>query len=163
MKRLLILAVALGVACSPTENAGSDATTNQGVRGPGPEASQDMGDMSMGEGVIRISSRQAALAGVRFAIVRDAPLTRTVRAVSTVVPNERGLGVINARVDGWIEELYVTETGRHVNAGEALFELYAPDLVTAQEEFLLARELAGTVGGDELLAAARRRFQLWDI
>jgi len=80
-----------------------------------------------------------------------------------VVPNERGLGIVNARVSGWVEKLYVSETGRHVEAGEPLFELYSPDLVTAQGELLLAKRLAGTADGESLLTATRRRLKLWDI
>jgi multidrug efflux pump subunit AcrA (membrane-fusion protein) len=83
---------------------------------------------------IRLTARQAALAGVTFAVAREGPLRHSVRAVAMVVPNERGLGIVNARVSGWVEKLYVNETGRHVEAGEPLFELYSPDLVTAQEE-----------------------------
>lgn len=128
------------------------------------ERAMDMGGMEMGgDGRIRISKRQAALAGVSFAVARSAPLERTVRAVAVVVPDERSLGIVNARVSGWIEKLYVNETGRHVRAGEGLFELYAPDLVTAQQELLLAKRLAATAGGDSLVAAARRRLRLWGI
>ncbi len=160
-KHLLVVVAAIATACSTPGNTGGDANSEDASSAA---PAQEMGGMSMdGRGTIHISSRQAALAGVTFAIVREAPLTRTVRAVSMVVPSERGLSIVNARVDGWIEKLHVTETGSHVDAGDALFELYAPDLVTAQEEFLLAKRLAATAGGDQLLAAARRRLRLWDI
>ncbi|MFV1988684.1 MAG: efflux RND transporter periplasmic adaptor subunit [Gemmatimonadota bacterium] len=133
----------------------------------GQAASSEDGGMQMDGGSagasIRITSRQASLAGVTFAVAREAPLTRTVRAVATVVPDERRLGVVNARVDGWVERLYVEETGRWIAAGEALLELYAPDLVTAQEELLLAMRLRGTAAGDSLVAAARRRLAYWEI
>ena len=112
---------------------------------------------------IRISGRQAAFAGVSFAIARNAPLERTVRAVAMVVPDEGSLGIVNARVSGWVEKLYVNETGRHVRAGEALLDLYAPDLVTAQQELLLAKRLPVMAGRDSLIASARRRLQLWGI
>jgi len=112
---------------------------------------------------IRITPRQAALAGVTFAVARREPLGRTVRAVAMAVPNERGLGVVNARVSGWVEKLYANETGQLVRAGQPLLELYAPELVSAQEELLLARQLAGTTAGNATLAAARRRLELWQI
>jgi len=124
-------------------------------------------DMQMESGSagsrIRITSRQASLAGVTFAVAQNAALTRTVRAVATVVPDERRLGIVSARVDGWVEQLHVNETGRWIAAGEPLLELYAPDLVTAQEELLLAMRLGGTSAGDSLVAAARRRLAYWDI
>ncbi len=125
---------------------------------------EEMAGMQMSSGgPIRITMRQASLAGVMFAVASEAALEQTVRAVAMVVPNERGLGIVNARVSGWVEKLYVNETGMHIEAGAPLFELYAPDLVTAQEELLLAKRLVGTAGGESLVMAARRRLALWDI
>lgn len=130
----------------------------------GMQGMEGMAGMNMGgDGVIRVSTRQAALAGVTFAVAREAPVERTVRAVAMAVPNERGLAIVNARVSGWIEELHAEETGRFVRRGEPLLELYAPELVTAQEELLLAKRLAGITGGDSIVAATRRRLALWDI
>lgn len=112
---------------------------------------------------IRVTARQVALAGATFAVAREGPLERTVRAVAMAVPNERALGVMNARVMGWVEKLHVNETGGLVREGEPLLELYSPDLVTAQEELLLARSLAVDAGAESLVAAARRRLKLWEI
>jgi Cu(I)/Ag(I) efflux system membrane fusion protein len=112
---------------------------------------------------LRVSARQAALAGMTFALAREAPLEKTVRAVAMAVPNERGLTAVHARVAGWVERLHANETGRFVPRGAPLLDLYAPELVTAQEELVLARSLAGTPVGDSLLAAARRRLRLWAI
>ena len=125
---------------------------------------EGMAGMQMNTGgPIRITTRQASLAGVTFAVASEAPLDQTVRAVAMVVPNERALGIVNVRVSGWVEKLYVNETGMHVDAGAPLFELYAPDLVTAQEELLLAKRLVSTAGGNSLVMAARRRLALWNI
>ncbi|HEX9729079.1 MAG TPA: efflux RND transporter periplasmic adaptor subunit [Gemmatimonadales bacterium] len=130
----------------------------------GTQDTPGMEGMTMGgDGPIRITTRQAALAGVTFAVAREAPVERTVRAVAMAVPNERALGIVNARVSGWVETLHASETGRLVRSGEPLLELYAPELVTAQEELLLAKRLAGVEGGTSLVAAARRRLALWNI
>ncbi|MBI3981525.1 MAG: efflux RND transporter periplasmic adaptor subunit [Gemmatimonadetes bacterium] len=150
-------------ACGSAREGGSP---NAAGAAGGNAQSQGMGampGMAMGEGPIRISARQASLAGVTFAVAREAPVERTVRAVAMAVPNERGLKIVNARVNGWVEVLHAQETGRFARAGDALLELYAPELVTAQEELLLAKRLAATTGGDSLLAAARRRLSLWDV
>jgi RND family efflux transporter MFP subunit len=114
-------------------------------------------------GPFRVTARQVALAGATFAVAREGPLERTIRAVAMAVPNERALGVVNARVMGWVEKLHVNETGRWVREGEPLLELYSPDLVTAQEELLLARSFAAEAGAESLLTAARRRLKLWNI
>lgn len=163
------LALALGVACGSEGTEAPDAPEGR-TRAPSPAAAdrsgamEGMSEMRMASAdTIRVTARQAALAGVTFAIAREAPLRRTVRAVGMAVPDERALGTVNARVMGWVETLFMNETGRFVQKGEPLLELYAPDLVTAQEELLLARELAGVSGGDELVAAARRRLELWGI
>ena len=172
MREVFFIAVLGAVlACgAPVQDEGAGSveeqmgTTAAGTGTQGMDQAGGMAGMNMAaDAPIRISQRQAALAGVTFAIVREAPIERTVRAVAMVVPSERGLGVVNARVTGWVERLYVNETGRHVEIGDRLFELYAPDLVTAQEELLLAQRLAGTPGGDSVVSATRRRLALWEI
>ena len=167
----VLLIVLLASACGVGGNRDSEgmqqkaAASEGGAAKNGREQSMEgMVGMQMGsDGRIRISARQAAFAGVSFAVARNAPLERTVRAVAMVVPDERSLGIVSARVSGWVEKLYVNETGRHVRAGEALLDLYAPDLVTAQQELLLAKRLPVMAGGDSLIASARRRLQLWGI
>ena len=150
--RTTLAAVLLLGSCTGTEtprtqtSVGTDSGSAQAM-GAMDMAGMAMGDAAMGgmqtsEGPMRITGRQASLAGVSFAVVREADLDLTVRAVATVVPDEGRMGIVNARVGGWIELLYADETGRHVQAGEPLFELYAPDLLNAQEELLLARRLA---------------------
>jgi RND family efflux transporter MFP subunit len=166
MKRLTIVLLALitaacgGAASGAREQISQDTTPGMADM-PGMQGMAGM-DMSS-SGPIRITAQQASLAGVTFAVAREAPLERTVRAVAMAVPDERGLAIVNARVSGWVEQLHAEETGRLVQAGEPLLELYGPELVTAQEELLLARRLAATAGGDSLVAAARRRLALWDI
>lgn len=122
-----------------------------------------MPGMNMGSRAITLSATQASLAGVTFAVAQEAELDRAVRAVATALPNERSLTIVNPRVDGWVEVLHADETGQYVQAGQPLLELYAPELVAAQEELLLARRLAATAGGDSLVASARRRLALWGI
>ena len=175
MKTQTMLMLALfGTGCSGRgggEPPGTGDTTaasereRQAMSGMDTQAEMEgMAGMQMNSGgPIRITTRQASLAGVTFAVASEAPLDQTVRAVAMVVPNERALGIVNVRVSGWVEKLYVNETGMHVDAGAPLFELYAPDLVTAQEELLLAKRLVSTAGGNSLVMAARRRLALWNI
>ncbi len=170
----IVLAL-LGAGCTGAGDAGGRSDTRAAAgsemqgraemdTASGMQDVEGMGGMQMSrDGAIRITTRQAALAGVTFAVAREAPVERTVRAVAMVVLNERTLGIVSARVSGWVEKLYANETGMHLEKGEPLFELYAPDLVTAQEELLLAKRLVRTAGGDSLVIAARRRLALWDI
>ncbi len=66
-------------------------------------------------------------------------LSRTIRTVGLVAYEESKQFSVNSKIDGWVERLYVNETGQFVKKGSALLEIYSPALVSAQEEFLLAR------------------------
>jgi len=165
---IMALLAGMAVACgggtrSDPGSPGANGAPGSMASASNMEAAEGMAGMAMGGGSIPVNARQAALAGVTVAVARRAPVRRTVRAVGMAVENERALGIVNARVSGWVEALHANETGRMVTAGEPLLELYAPELVTAQEELLLAKRLAATDGGDSLVAAARRRLALWGI
>jgi Cu(I)/Ag(I) efflux system membrane fusion protein len=94
-----------------------------------------------------------------------------VRTVGQFVPAEPGLSDVTTKIDGFVEELYVSATGVPVRRGQPLLALYSPMLVAAQEELLTALRLAASVdsGSDagrsaqSLVAAARRRLAYWDI
>ena len=93
--------------------------------------------------------------GVRTAPVETRPtLTRTVRATGVVQFNERKLAVVTSRVGGWVEKLDVAATGDAVKRGQVLAEIYSPDLVASEEEYLVAVRL----GGGSLAAASLQRY-----
>jgi membrane fusion protein, copper/silver efflux system len=128
--------------------------------------------MTEGPGPVSLTSAQAERIGVTFATAEGASIGRMVRTVGQVTFDETRVKTISPKIDGWIEQLYVNATGQYVARGQALFTIYSPMLVTAQEELLLARRLVadvadGTVeaarGAEDLLAAARRRLLYWDI
>lgn len=89
-------------------------------------------------GTIRIDPAVVNNLGVRTAQVRVAPLRATIRTVGYVQYDEDQLIHIHPRVMGWIEKLYVKATGDPVSSGQALYQLYSPELVNAQEELVLA-------------------------
>ncbi len=66
------------------------------------------------------------------------PLSRLTLAVGLVTFDERNLTIITTKVDGWVERLYVNATGDPVRKGQTLLSIYSPELVTTQEEYLLA-------------------------
>ena len=99
--------------------------------------------------------------GVRTEIAKRQTVFRHLRTIGEVEVGEDELAVVNLRYSGWIEKLYVDRTGDPVKAGQALFEIYSPELVAAQEDYLLA---VRTQGADSDLArSARRKLELWDI
>jgi len=111
--------------------------------------------------------------GVRMALVTRKDLSRTIRTVGLIGYEEPKQFSINSKIDGWVERLYVNETGQLVKKGAPLLEIYSPALVSAQEEFLLARNNnisleespfpAIADGAKRLMEASRRRLKLWDI
>ncbi len=97
---------------------------------------------------VRVSLDKVQRSGVRIEPVEARTIVRPVRAVGTVKHDESRLTIVSMRSDGYIEELFVSKTGQHVRAGDPLFRVYSPDIVTAQVN---ARISAGIVGGEQRL------------
>jgi len=113
------------------------------------------------ENTIRIDPTVVQNMGVRIEPVRRQTVFRHLRTIGEVEVGEDELSVVNLRFSGWVEKLHVDRTGDPVKKGQVLFEIYSPDLVSSQEEYLLALR---TQGSDSVLArSARRRLELWDL
>lgn len=157
---IAVLALAAAVAgCGREEAApaaGSSTQTMQNMQGMEGMQMPGMGGDSAG---VPIDRGEAARLGISFARAAERPIRPFVRAVGILTYAEPRRVYVNARVSGWIEKLYADYVGKRVTAGEALLALYSPDLLSAQEEYLLARRL----GDDTLMATARRRLALWNI
>ncbi len=95
-------------------------------------------------GVVAIDPKIVSNLGVRTATAQRGGLSRRVETVGYVGYDEDTLHQINTRVDGWIEKLAIKSTGERVKRGQALFELYSPTLVNAQEEYLVALKSRNT-------------------
>jgi Cu(I)/Ag(I) efflux system membrane fusion protein/cobalt-zinc-cadmium efflux system membrane fusion protein len=99
--------------------------------------------------------------GVRTARVTRGPISRHIRTTGTVDVAEDRLSVVNLRYSGWVERIYVDETGMRVRRGQALFDVYSPELVSAQQEYLAA---TGNTGAHSaLVESARTRLELWGM
>lgn len=104
--------------------------------------------------------------GVRMTHVHAQSISRTLRATGIFEVNERARQAVSLKIGGWIERLYLNAEGDRVRAGQPLLELYSPQLVSTQEEYLLAlrhRALMGKNEGDRIVEAARRRLLLFDV
>ena len=113
------------------------------------------------ESKVTISPRVQQNLGVRTAEVTKGVLESTVEAVGSVGYNERDLAVVQARTNGYVEKLYVRAPLDPVKQGQALAELYAPEWVAAQEEYLTVKRMADTSAGiAPLLDGARQRMRL---
>lgn len=111
--------------------------------------------------------------GIRTSVVRRGPLIKTIRTVGRVDYDEKTVSYIDTKFDGWIERLYVDETGVQVEKGDALFDIYSPKLWQAQEEYLAAlrgvERLAGSPMAEvrneaqRLVEAAAVQLRYYDI
>ena len=87
---------------------------------------------------VKVSLDKVQRIGVRTARVERRDLSRPIRAVGSIQFDERRLAVVTTRFDGWIERLRVSATGQGVARGQALMEVYSPDLIQAEQEYVLA-------------------------
>ena len=113
---------ALTPQASPTEQ---ERRGLQGAAQPDPES-------------VMLSPSQQQLIGVQTTEAQVRALTHTIRTVGLVEVDERRMAHVHIKLQGWIEKLYVRFTGEQVQKGQKLFEIYSPDLVATQEEYLLA-------------------------
>jgi Cu(I)/Ag(I) efflux system membrane fusion protein len=121
------------------------------------------GGSASDEGTVAISSRVQQNLGVRVVEVKQGTLTSTVEAVGSVAYNERDVAVVQARSNGFLERLYVRAPLDPVRKGQPLAELYVPDWVAAQEEYLTAKRISAQSTGRSLAGldeGARQRMRL---
>ncbi|HYE36920.1 efflux RND transporter periplasmic adaptor subunit [Methylocaldum sp.] len=122
--------------------------------------------------IIKISPDKIQKLGVRTAEAEQRDLVRTVRAVGLVEPDERRFHAVTLKFDGYIEKLHVNATGQSVKKGQPLFELYSPDLVSAQNDYLIARNSQSALNNanprtqaemENLVQSSLERLRYWGI
>lgn len=102
--------------------------------------------------------------GVRTQKVERGKLTRIVRAVGRVDLDETRVSDVNMKFDGWIEKLWVAETGQFVKKGDPLFAVYSPELWASQDEYLqIIRSRPEGPHAEHLLQSARHRLLQFDV
>jgi multidrug efflux pump subunit AcrA (membrane-fusion protein) len=102
--------------------------------------------------------------GIRTATVTRGPLRRVIRTVGTIDFNETAIVDVTTKFKGWIEKLEVDATGEQVHRGDPLFEVYSPELYSAQREYLLALDQTAKAGGnDSLKTSALNKLKFYDI
>lgn len=135
-----------------------------------PQAPEKQGDE---KSVFTVSPERQQMIGVRTEPVERRPMEKSIRTVGRVTLDETKTEQIHTKFSGWIDKLYVDYTLEHVRKGDPLFSVYSPELVSTQEEYLLAlrskeilsdSEFSDISGGaNSLLAATEKRLRLWDI
>ena len=111
--------------------------------------------------IVEITPGVVQQMGMEIAPAERTTVFRHIRALGEVEVGEDELEVVNLRFSGWVERIRVDKTGDEVKAGQVLFEIYSPELVAAQEEYLLALRAQGEDA--PLTRSARRKLELWNI
>jgi membrane fusion protein, copper/silver efflux system len=169
---------------------GKETTTHQGHKEEVKQEAKKADDMDMksltmesiqkggkmeevAPGTVQITPERQQLIGVKIGTVEMKPLEKIIRTVGRVDYDEKRIVTVSPKIGGWIEDLYVDFTGKLVQKGDPLLTIYSPELVSTQEEYLLALrakrdlikspfpEVAGS--GESLAESAKRRLKLWDI
>lgn len=117
-------------------------------------AGADAGD----EGKVTISPRIQQNLGIRTAVATEGSLAPKLSAVGSIAFNERDQAVVQARASAFVQKLHVRATLDGVRAGQVLAELYVPDWIAAQEEFLALRRMQGSNLGP-LVEGAKARMR----
>jgi len=160
-----------------TQRAGSGNNASSMANMPGmfamPGISGTTGTTGRGSGTITVSPSQQRALGISFATVDMRSLAADTRATGVVTFDETRIAQVAPKFNGFAERLYVNATGQPVARGEALLDVYSPDVLAAEQELLLAEQLQRNIGQTavpgvpanttDLVAAARRRLELWDI
>ena len=121
--------------------------------------------------IVQVSPQRVQMLGMRTAVAAIRPsLARTIRAAGSVQFDERRMAAVTTKVGGWVEELNVAATGEAVRAGQPLLEIYSPDLVAAEQEYLVVASMpsgdhSDMAHGDSapVVDAAVRRLRALDV
>ncbi|MCL5744694.1 MAG: efflux RND transporter periplasmic adaptor subunit [Acidobacteria bacterium] len=128
---------------------------------------------AMPMGTIMVSPEKQQLIGVRYGEVEYGAGVHTFRADGKVAFDETRIARVHARVEGWIDQVFVDFTGQVVNKGQRLLTLYSPEMLATQQEYLLALKSKDMLKSstledavqqsNSLIAASHKRLELWDL
>jgi Cu(I)/Ag(I) efflux system membrane fusion protein len=123
-------------------------------------------------GELKISTEKVQKLGVKTEAAATRELARQLRAAGRVEIDERRVHTVSAKFEGWIERLHVNATGQPVAKGQVLFDVYSPELVSAQREYAVAAKGVAALkdaspemqsGMKQLAEASLSRLRNWDI
>ena len=149
---------------APTSPDGTNMNTGQ---------DQTTGSPEMPLQPVQLTPQRIQSIGVKLGTAQVKIVNSELRTTGNVEVDERRLATIQTRFPGWIRKVFVDATYDYVRKGQPLFTIYSPDLVTTEQEYLLAKKnqqrlqnssVSGvTPGADSLVSAARERLQQWEI
>ena len=119
---------------------------------------------------VTLSPQRMQSIGVKTGVVEFRPVRDDIRTVGNIEADETRLSDIQVRFAGWIQKVYADAMYKQVQRGQPLLTIYSPELVTAEQDYLVAKELlaqttvpGGAAGSQSLLDAATERLKQWQI
>ncbi len=126
---------------------------------------------------VEIPPDKQQLIGVKTVVAEIRLMQKIIRTVGLVEYDERRLATVNTKFEGWIEKLHVDYSGRYVRKGEPLVDIYSPELLATQQEFInlskwekesksVKNDTVGSMLSNDskaIIEGARQRLRLWDI
>lgn len=136
-------------------------------------AEDDAGRHDESTGTVRIDPVTVQNIGVRTALAEQQTLSRHIRSVGRVDFDEERLSRLHPKTEGWIEKLYIDKTGEQIGKDTILLNIYSPQLVSSQQEYLLALNNLDVLkesayeeirqGAKELVSSSRERLEMLDV
>lgn len=122
---------------------------------------------------VQLTPQRMQSIGVKLGTVEMKKISDEIRVTGNVEVDERRLATVQLRFPGWIHKVFVDATYDYVRKGQPLFTIYSPDLVTTEQEYLLARKNQQQLGqssiqsvadgANTLVSAAKQRLQQWEV
>lgn len=157
----------------PTDNKTAEEKTKQEEMNMEDGQEKETSQSPEGFTGIQISPERQQLIGVKTDGVAKRELTKVIRTVGIIEADETKIARVSIKFSGWINDVFVNYVGIYVERGQPLFTVYSPDLVSTQQEYLLALRAQDSFGKSSfseissgarsLLEATRERLLLWDI
>jgi Cu(I)/Ag(I) efflux system membrane fusion protein len=165
------MGLAIGVLAVVIVHHQNPATTETHNNAAATPAAQNDADRARARetGDVYVDPAMVQNLGVRSVAVSPLVIAESIRTTGYVDYDQEHVVNINARINGWIEKLFIAYVGQQVQKGQHLLDIYSPELVLTEEDFLRSRRLAGAGGspaqsdGRELMSAARDRLRLMGI
>ena len=168
---IVVLAGLLWVRLRPAQARPAPAEAQDSVAAPATAANTPAPETPLVP--VQLTPERMQAIGVKLAKAEMQTLTDEIRASGNVEINDRAVSYVQTRFPGWIREVYANASYQHIRQGQPLFTIYSPDLVTTEQEYLLARKnaeavqsstVAGVASGSQtLLSAARQRLEQWEV
>ena len=122
---------------------------------------------------IQLTPQRMQSIGVKLGSAQFKQVEAELRVTGTVEADERRIAYVQTRFPGWIQKVYADATYQYIRKGQPLFTIYSPDLVTTEQEYLLAKKNSDSMqtstvsgvatGAQTLLSASRERLAQWGV